>query len=91
MKLLKTPSTLVLALVAAAAFSGCSSPRTGALEPTGPNRGINMLGIVKTEPRSFVPPKVSTLTVSTDDMVTRNNVTGDKVSLLWGAVQFTDF
>jgi len=82
----------LLTLVASAAMVGCSSYDT-------PNHGKNVsmepahnfLGIVKVESGSYSAIQSSTVRLKTDDFYSRRANTGDRVTLLWGAITLTDY
>lgn len=82
----------LLTLVASAAMVGCSSYDT-------PNHGKNVsmepahnfLGIVKVEPGSYSAIHSSTVRLKTDDFYSRRANTGDRVTLLWGAITLSDY
>ena len=84
--------TALLTLIAAAALVGCNSYNT-------PNHGKNVamepahnfLGIVKVEPGSYSAINNSTVRLKTDDFYSRRANTGDRVTLLWGAITLTDY
>lgn len=79
-------------LIASAALVGCTTYDT-------PNRGRNVsmepahnfLGIVKVEPGSFAPIEQSTVGVNMREFSGRRITSGDRVTLLWGAVTLTDY
>ncbi|NBX01210.1 hypothetical protein EBR11_01580 [bacterium] len=84
---------IVLAsIIASAGLVGCNSYDTTnhgnavSLEPA-----HNFLGIVKTEPSSFAAPRNSSINLSTTELYSRRAVTGDRVTLLWGAITLTDY
>ena len=82
----------LLTLIASAALVGCNSYDT-------PNHGKNVsiepahkfLGIVKVEPGSYSAINNSTVRLSTNDFYSRRTNSGDRVTLLWGAITLTDY
>ncbi len=88
------PFALSTAVIATAiAFSACGNTydtdyhgQSVRIEPS-----HNFLGIVKTYPGSYLPgDNTSSVTVNMDELVARRDVTGNNVSLFWGALTFTD-
>jgi hypothetical protein len=79
-------------LIASAALVGCTTydtPNHGrnvSLEPA-----HNFMGIVKIEPGSYAPSEKATVGASLNDFYTRRNNSGDRITLLWGAVTLTDY
>lgn len=71
---------------AALVFAGCD----GGTAQMGPKE-TNVLGIAKVEKASYQPSSPATFAVSTDELYSRKNFQGDKVSLLWGLVTVKDF
>ncbi len=80
----------ILALLSIAAsaflFSGCD----GGHAQMGPEE-TNVLGIAKIEKESYAPTGPATFAISTDELYTRKNFSGDKVTLLWGLVTLKDY
>jgi len=82
----------LLTLIASAALVGCSSHDT-------PNHGKNVsiepahnfLGLVKVEPGSYSAINNSTVRLKMDDFYSRRANSGDRVTLLWGAITLTDY
>jgi hypothetical protein len=84
---------LVLAtLIASAALVGCTTYDT-------PNHGRNVsmepshnfLGIVKVESGSFAPNDLPTIGANMREFSGRRITSGDRITLLWGAVTLTDY
>jgi|GEM_PF-344043 len=81
-------------LLAAAALVGCNTydtPNHGnsvSLEPS-----HNFLGIVKVEPASYAAPANNEppVSVHTYDLYSRRTTSGDRITLLWGAIVITDY
>jgi outer membrane murein-binding lipoprotein Lpp len=78
--------SLASIIIAAFVLSGCDSGRT----QTGPKE-VNVLGIAKYEKADYSPSNVSTFAVSTDELYTRRNFSGDKATFLWGLVTVKDY
>ena len=79
-------------LFASAALVGCTTYDT-------PNHGRNVsmepshnfLGIVKIESGSFAPNEKPTIGVNTREFYGNRLTSGDRITLLWGAVTLTDY
>jgi hypothetical protein len=52
---------------------------------------FNFLGIVKVESGSYASNNKATVKLSTDELYTRRTTSGDRVTLLWGAITLTDY
>jgi hypothetical protein len=77
----------LLALSAAVLFfTGCD----GGSAQMGPKEA-HLLGIAKVEKDNYEPTSVATFEVSTDELYTRKNFSGDKVTLLWGLITLKDY
>ncbi|WPJ94457.1 hypothetical protein SH580_13555 [Coraliomargarita algicola] len=72
--------------LAALVFTGCD----GGTAQMGPKEA-NLLGIATVEKESYQPAAVTTLAVSTDELYTRKNYSGDQVTLLWGLITLQDY
>jgi hypothetical protein len=85
---MKTPALLVLA----ALLAGCTTYDT-------PNHGKsvtlesshNFLGIIKVESGSYASTNRATIHVRTDELYSRRTTSGDRITLLWGAITLTDY
>lgn len=86
MKFNKTPLTLVCLAALALFFTGCNSDKRYAA-----HKNTQFLGIMESKPGSFDPTDNSAITLKTDEIVSRDNVSGDQVSLLWGLIRFQDY
>ncbi len=81
-------------LIAAAAMVGCTTydtPNHGksvSLEPA-----HNFLGIVKVEPESYAAAggTRAPAQVGTSELYSRRTTSGDRITLLWGAIVITDY
>ncbi|MFP4068739.1 MAG: hypothetical protein ACOCVJ_03070 [Verrucomicrobiota bacterium] len=78
-------STLALS---ALAFSGCYTD-SGTTQMG--KEESNLLGVYKFQGDDYSPAGPNTFAVSTDEIYTRNNYSGDKVTLLWGLVTLKDY
>ena len=79
-------------LLAASALVGChtyDTPNHGkavSLEPS-----HNFLGIIKTEPNSYAPVNKASINLGTNELFTHRTTSGDRYTLLWGAITITDY
>jgi len=79
-------------LIASAALVGCTTydtPNHGrnvSLEPS-----HNFLGIVKVESHSYAPSEKATVTANMSEFYTNRITSGDRITLLWGAITLTDY
>jgi len=79
-------------LIASAALVGCTTydtPNHGrnvSLEPS-----HNFLGIVKVESHSYAPSEKPTVTANMSEFYTNRITSGDRITLLWGAITLTDY
>jgi hypothetical protein len=79
-------------LIASAALVGCTTYDT-------PNHGRNVsmepahnfLGLVKVESGSFSPSEKATIGANMREFSARRITSGDRITLLWGAVTLTDY
>ena len=79
-------------LIASAALVGCTTYDT-------PNHGRNVsmepahnfLGIVKIESGSYAPNEKATVGVNTKEFYANRITSGDRITLLWGAITLTDY
>jgi hypothetical protein len=79
-------------LITSAALVGCSTYDT-------PNHGRNVtlepahnfLGLVKVESGSYAPNDHPTVGVNMREFYSRRITSGDRITLLWGAVTLTDY
>lgn len=74
-------------------LAGCNTGPTTAQKENmlKPNNDYNFFGIVKSEQGSFKKPERSTLGVGVDEVTTRDNYSGDSVTLLWGLITLRDY
>jgi hypothetical protein len=79
-------------LIASAALVGCTTYDT-------PNHGRNVsmepahnfLGLIKVEPGSYAPNELPTIGANMRDFGARRISSGDRITLLWGAITLTDY
>ena len=79
-------------LIASAALVGCTTYDT-------PNHGRNVsmepshdfLGIVKVESGSYAPSEKATIGANMLEFGARRLTSGDRITLLWGAITLTDY
>jgi hypothetical protein len=71
---------------AALVFTGCD----GGSAQMGPKEA-NVLGIAKIEKDNYGHVGPDSFVVSTDELYSRGNFSGDKVSLLWGLITIKDY
>ena len=85
---MKTPTLLA----AAALLAGCTTydtPNHGKAVTMEPSH--NFLGIIKVESGSYASNNRATIQVRTDELYTRRTTSGDRITLLWGAITLTDY
>jgi hypothetical protein len=84
--------TSTLLLIATAILSGCTTydtPNHGrgvSMEPS-----HNFLGLVVIEPASYSSNNSATIRLHTDELYARRTTSGDRITLLWGAITITDY
>ncbi len=80
---------LLLSVVAAstAVMVGCGNRSNYAYK----DDGFNFAGIIKYEPASYSATGPNTFKLRTDELVNRQNFSGDRTTLLWGLVTLTDY
>lgn len=86
-------TSLLLSALILALLSGCNTGPTTAQKENmlKPNDGYNFFGLVKSEQGTFKKPGITTAGVSVDDITTRDNYSGDSVTLLWGLITLRDY
>jgi hypothetical protein len=74
-------------------ISGCSTgPSTAQRENMlKPNDNYNFFGIVKSEQGTFKRVPLTSMSGSSDEITTRDNYSGDSVTLLWGLITLSDY
>jgi|AntAceMinimDraft_11_1070367.scaffolds.fasta_scaffold246578_1 hypothetical protein len=84
---------LLLPALCLVILSGCNTGPTTAQRENmlNPNENYNFFGIVKSEQGTFKKPTLTTAGVSSDDVTTRDNYSGDSVTLFWGLITFYDY
>ena len=83
---MKTRYLTILLALTALVFSGCkiNSSATGSNE-------VNLLGVVQYEQATYEETSPLSFRLSTEEIITQKNYSGDKMSLLWGLVTLTDY
>lgn len=71
---------------AALVFTGCD----GGSAQMAPKEA-NLLGIAKIEKASYEVTPLTSFIVSTDELYSRDNYQGDRVTLLWGLITLQDY
>ena len=84
--MIKKILSLISLSIAALVFTGCDGG-TAQMSP----KEANVLGIAKIEKESYEATGPATFAVSTDELYTRKNYDGDKVTLLWGLITLKDY
>ncbi len=77
---------LLLISIFALIFTGCD----GGTSQMGPKEA-NLLGVAKINKSHYQPSSPTTFSLSTDELYTRKNFSGDQVSLLWGLITLKDY
>ena len=72
--------------ISALIFTGCSRG-TSQMGP----KEANLLGVVKINKAHYQPSGPATFSLSSDELYTRKNFSGDQVSLLWGLITLKDY
>jgi hypothetical protein len=54
-------------------------------------KSTNILGIYKSEPAAYSAEKSNTIPLSTTEIMGRDNITGNKVTLFWGLITLKDY
>ena len=85
---MKTSAVLLLAatLVGCTTYDTNNHGKAVVMEPA-----YNFLGIVKVESGSYASNNRATIHLGTDELYTRRTTSGDRVTLLWGAITLTDY
>jgi hypothetical protein len=88
----KKTQSKVLFIVALAGISlfasGCKTTSSDSVYV--PN-DTNILGIVKHQPQSYATVGTNTFRVRSDELLSRQNFSGNKTTLLWGLITYTDY
>lgn len=87
---LKSPTPLFTAVVLALALAGtgCSSVSNN---PQAADKSSNFLGLVRIEPRSYAYTQPASFEIHTNDLIEKPNMSGNKVSLIWGLINLEDY
>lgn len=78
--------TLLAVVTASVLLSGCQSKSS----PMG-QKTTNVLGIVKVEKENYTNAGITTVDIETDQLVGRQDFTGNKYTLLWGLITIKDY
>ena len=72
--------------ISALVFTGCDggSSQMGSKE-------AHLLGVAKINKAHYQPSGVATFSLSTDELYSRKNFSGDQVSLFWGLITIKDY
>lgn len=77
----------IISIVASAfVFTACDSGQS-----TMAPRDTNVLGIIKHEPESYAHTGSNTFAINLDELYTREEFSGDKVTFLWGLITIKDY
>lgn len=87
----KTQSKILFVATLAAVSLFATGCKTTSSDSVYVPRETNILGIVKHQPQSYASVGTNTFHVSSDELVSRKNFSGDKTTLLWGLITFTDY
>ena len=69
----------------------CFFPACSSKQPQIAPKTTNILGIYKSEPAAYSAAKSNTFSLSTTELMGRDNITGNKVTLLWGLITLKDY
>lgn len=78
--------TLAAVVATSLVFAGCSSNQSSVAK-----KETNVLGIVKIEKEAYSPTGPTTVPVSTDELYTRYDYSGNKYTFLWGLFTIKDY
>ncbi len=90
MKLKQSSLFIVCITLLALGLSGCARKSGDDLYARN-NQDVNVLGIVNYAPNSYRDVRPTSINVRTSELVSRKNISGNNVSLLWGALVFSDY
>lgn len=90
---MKLKNTYLIALLAlsAAAFTGCNSAKSGFEYSYVKEKKTNVLGVIKTQDRSFTLDDPASANLSSNELLAVHNPSGRKVDLLWGLITLKDY
>ena len=83
-----TPLLTATVLALAVAGTGCS---TTTAHPGAANQDRNFLGLITIRPNSFAHVSPSSLELHTNELINKPNMSGDEISLVWGAINLEDY
>jgi len=84
--MLKKVTSLLLVSAAALCMTGCDRERAH-IAP----REANVLGIVHVQEDAYTHTGANTFALSTDEVVSRKNFSGNKATLFWGLITLKDY
>ena len=84
---MKTATSLIALICISLFATGCIRQRPNAYDV--PDK-VSFLGIIEHEKATFSETGPNSFTVRTDELVARDNYSGDRVSLFWGLITFED-
>jgi hypothetical protein len=79
----------LLGILSVALLTGCASKSKQA--EVYKDRDFNFLGIVKSQPANYTQSPSYSFALSSDEVVSTNTFSGDKVTLLWGLITLKDY
>jgi len=82
---------VVAAIAGALLVTGCSSSKSSHELYAKNNQGFNAAGFVDWSPASYQDVSENTDAVYTDELIKRKNISGDNLSLFWGALTIADY
>lgn len=73
--------------------AGCNTGPTTAQKDRmlKPNQDYNFFGIVQSSQGTFKAPSPTSFNISSSEITTRDNFSGDSVTLLWGLITLRDY
>ena len=77
---------LLSVAVSALVFTGCGSKGASM-----GSKEANLLGVAKYQIANYSPTGPNTFAIHTDELFTRRNFSGDKMTFLWGLVTLKDY
>ena len=93
MNILRPLALGISAIATAVAFSACGNTYDTDYhgQSVQMETSHNFLGIIKTAPGSYIPgDSAVSVVLNADELCARRDVSGNHVSLFWGAITFTD-
>ena len=84
---ISTVTTLIVIALATLFSTGCMRNETAYTVPS----KSSVLGLIEFSEGTFEPVGSNTLAVSTEEIVPRDNFSGDSVKLFWGLITLKDY